>query len=298
MADDKVKPSEQQSGTPDKSNQSHPQKGEAGYINSTVSFAKHDALMQEVVKEMIDKRISSVLVEDDKGMIVGIITERDIVRKFTLLDLEDKLKRTVATIMTRPVEFVQVKDAHKQIVKLHLEKRIRHFPVLLAKEPKKENLVGIVSITDVARNYMLDEQNKANGKVSAGSGAGSNTATGAKPILGVMASNRNLVNTYIEIFKGLGIAAEEVVDLHKFAATPDADKRTLILDMDGFHDSQIHELLPVVVKSKFFLILTTSKHSLIPVFKRHMDAKHQEIALKPLDLSYLSWLLQKRGSTK
>lgn len=298
MADDKVKPSEQQSGTPDKSNQSHPQKGEAGYINSTVSFAKHDALMQEVVKEMIDKRISSVLVEDDKGMIVGIITERDIVRKFTLLDLEDKLKRTVATIMTRPVEFVQVKDAHKQIVKLHLEKRIRHFPVLLAKEPKKENLVGIVSITDVARNYMLDEQNKANGKVSAGSGAGSNTATGAKPILGVMASNRNLVNTYIEIFKGLGIAAEEVVDLHKFAATPDADKRTLILDMDGFHDSQIHELLPVVVKSKFFLILTTSKHSLIPVFKRHMDAKHQEIAMKPLDLSYLSWLLQKRGSTK
>ena len=101
MADDKVKPSEQQSGTPDKSNQGHPHKSEAGYINSTVSFAKHDMLMQDVVKEMIDKKISSVLVEDDKGMIVGIITERDIVRKFTLLDLEDKLQRTVATIPTR-----------------------------------------------------------------------------------------------------------------------------------------------------------------------------------------------------
>jgi hypothetical protein len=237
-----------------------------------------------------------VLVEDDKGVIVGIITERDIVRKFTLLDLEDKLKRTVATIMTRPVEFVQVKDAHKQIVKLHLEKRIRHFPVLLAKEPKKENLVGIVSITDVARSYMLDEQNKANAKISAGSASESSAVLGAKPILGVMASNRHLVNTYIEIFKGLGLSAEEVVDLHKFAATPDAEKRTLILDMDGFHDSQIHELLPIVVKAKFFLILTTSKHSLIPVFKRHMDAKHQEIAMKPLDLSYLSWLLQKRWS--
>jgi macrodomain Ter protein organizer (MatP/YcbG family) len=37
---------------------------------------------------------------------------------------------------------------------------------------------------------------------------------------------------------------------------------------------------------------------LIPVFKRHMDAKHQEIAMKPLDLSYLSWLLQKRWSAK
>ncbi len=296
MADDKVKPADPS--TTDKSAQSQTNKGDAGYINSTVSFAKHDALMQDVVKEMIDKKISSVLVEDDKGMIVGIITERDIVRKFTLLDLEDKLKRTVATIMTRPVEFVQVKDAHKQIVKLHLEKRVRHFPVLLAKEPKKENLVGIVSITDVARNYMLEEQNKAKVKSGPASSAESDSAAGAKPILGVMASNRNLVNTYIEIFKGLGISAEEVVDLHKFAAAPDAEKRTLILDLDGFHDSHVHELLPVVVKAKFYLILTTSKHSLIPVFKRHMDAKHQEIAMKPLDLSYLSWLLQKRWSAK
>lgn len=296
MADDKVKPADPS--TTDKSAQSQTNKGDSGYINSTVSFAKHDALMQDVVKEMIDKKISSVLVEDDKGMIVGIITERDIVRKFTLLDLEDKLKRTVATIMTRPVEFVQVKDAHKQIVKLHLEKRVRHFPVLLAKEPKKENLVGIVSITDVARNYMLEEQNKAKVKSGPASSAESDSAAGAKPILGVMASNRNLVNTYIEIFKGLGISAEEVVDLHKFAAAPDAEKRTLILDLDGFHDSHVHELLPVVVKAKFYLILTTSKHSLIPVFKRHMDAKHQEIAMKPLDLSYLSWLLQKRWSAK
>jgi CBS domain-containing protein len=298
MADDKVKPSEPESNSPDKSTQSQPNKADTGYINSTVSFAKHDMLMQDVVKEMIDKKISSVLVEDDKGMIVGIITERDIVRKFTLLDLEDKLKRTVATIMSRPVEFVQVKDSHKQIVKLHLEKRVRHFPVLLAKEPKKENLVGIVSITDVARHYMLEEQNKASGKSSSASSLDSDKTTGAKPILGVMASNRHLVNTYIEIFKGLGVSAEEVVDLHKFASTTDAEKRTLILDLDGFHDSQIHELLPVVVKAKFYLILTTSKHSLIPVFKRHMNAKHQEIAMKPLDLSYLSWLLQKRWSAK
>lgn len=298
MVDDKTKPSEAQSGAPGESAQSHFGHGDNGYINSTVSFAKHDLLMQDVVQEMIDKKISSVLVEDDKGMIVGIITERDIVRKFTLLDLEDKLKRTVATVMTRPVEFVQVKDAHKQIVKLHLEKRIRHFPVLLAKEPKKENLVGIVSITDVARNYMLEEQNKANGKNTGGSPGEAGNVAVAKPILGVMASNRHLVNTYIEIFKGFGIPAQEVADLHKFAANPGAEKRTLILDLDGFHDSQIHELLPVVVKAKFYLILTTSKHSLIPVFKRHMDAKHQEIAMKPLDLSYISWLLQKRWSAQ
>ena len=281
--------------TPQEPNQNSEQapksKRDSGYINSTVSFAKHDMLMHDVVKEMIDKKISSVLVEDDKENIVGIITERDIVRKFTLLEVEDKLNRTVSTIMSRPVEFVQVKDVHKQIVKLHLEKRIRHFPVLSAKEHKKENLIGIVSITDVARNYMLEELDKSSSQPS----SLKSTATAPGTLtLGVMASNRNLVNTYIEIFKGLGFNPQEVPDLHKFAAAADAPQKALILDLDGFHEAQVHELLPAVVKSKVFLVLTTSKHSLVPVFKRHLDATHQEIAMKPLDISYLSWLLQNR----
>jgi len=291
MASESENPAEQK---PEGNDQS---KRENGYINSAVSFAKQDALMQDVVKEMIDKKISSVLVEDEKGNIVGIITERDIVRKFTLLDLEDKLKRTVATVMTRPVEFVQVKDVHKQIVKLHLEKRIRHFPVLSAKEAKKENLMGIVSITDVARKYMLDEQVKASKPANLDSSA-STSSSAEKPVIGVMASNRNLVNTYLEIFKGLGFAPQEVSDVHKFASDADAAHHTLILDLDGYHDTHVHELLPLVVKAKFYLVLTTSRQSLIPVFKRHMDSKHQEIAMKPLDMSYLSWLLQKRWNTR
>jgi CBS domain-containing protein len=296
VADAPEKNNPEQRQQTDKADEGSKSKRDSGYINSSVSFAKHDMLMQDVVKEMIDKKISSVLVEDDKQNIVGIITERDIVRKFTLLEVEDKLNRTVATIMSRPVEFVHVKDVHKQIVKLHLEKRVRHFPVLSAKDPKKENLIGIVSITDVARNYMLEEQAKSSGQKSTGGGIAE--VSNSAPVIGVMASNRNLVNTYIEIFKGLGFPAEEVADLHKFASAPDAASKALILDLDGFHDAQVHELLPAVVKSKVFLVLTTSKHSLVPVFRRHLNANHQEIAMKPLDISYLSWLLQKRRAAK
>ena len=270
----------------------------SGYINSTVTFAKHDMLMHDVVKEMIDKKISSVLVEDDKGSIIGIITERDIVRKFTLLEVEDKLNRTVATIMSRPVEFVQVKDVHKQIIKLHLEKRIRHFPVLSSKDPKKENLIGIVSITDVVRNYMMEELSGSgkSGKPAADSSDGKKAAV--KPLVGVMAVNQNLTNTYLEIFRGLGFSSEAVSDAAKFSSASDATQRALILDLDGFHDAQVHEILPVVVKSNVFLVLTTSKHSLVPIFKRHLNRSHQEIAMKPLDIGYLSWLMQKHWATE
>ena len=259
------------------------------YINSAVSFVNQEMLIQEAVEEMIAKGISSILVEDNKGLIVGIVTERDIVRKFTLLKIEDKLTRTVATIMTRPVAFVQVKDFHKQIVKLHLEKRIRHFPILSSTEPKKENLVGIVSITDVARNYMLAEMGKLPKPASQ-----TPAAPTKKAVVGVLARTRLLVNAYIEIFNGLGFETREVTDIMKFAAGPDAAHQTLILDLDGYTEQQIHDLMPTAVRSKFYLILTTSQPSMVPIFKKYIDKKHQEIATKPLDLSYVSWLLHNK----
>lgn len=259
------------------------------YINSAVSFVKQDMLIQEAVEEMIAKGISSILVEDNNGLIVGIVTERDIVRKFTLLKIEDKLTRTVSTIMTRPVAFVQVKDFHKQIVKLHLEKRIRHFPILSSLEPKKENLVGIVSITDVARNYMLAEMGKLPKPASAAT-----IAPAKKAVVGVLARTRLLVNAYIEIFGGLGFAAQEVTDIEKFATSPNAHHNTLILDLDGYTDQQVHDLLPIAVKAKFYLILTTSQPNMLPIFKKYIDKSHQEIATKPLDLSYVSWLLHNK----
>ncbi len=259
------------------------------YINSAVSFVKQEMLIQEAVQEMVTKGISSILVEDNNGLIVGIVTERDIVRKFTLLQMEDKLSRTVATIMTRPVAFVQVKDFHKQIVKLHLEKRIRHFPILSSLEPKKENLVGIVSITDVARNYMLAEMGNLPKPASAAP-----IAPTKKAVVGILARTRQQVNAYLEIFGGLGFDAQDVTDIAKFATSPTAAHSTLILDLDGYSDQQVHDLLPIAVKAQFYLILTTSQPNMVPLFKKYIDKSHQEIATKPLDLSYVSWILHNK----
>lgn len=252
-------------------------------INSNVVFVHQDTLIQDVVHEMIKNNISSVMVEDSTGHIVGIITERDIVRKFTLLDMQDKLTRTVGTIMTRPVAFVQLKDFREQIVKLHLEQRIRHFPVLSAPENKRENLVGIISITDVARFYMLEDQGKKNQPTG--------VTSVNKPVVGVLTSKRSFTNSYISLFNKLGFDTREVSDLHQFATELHTEKHTLILDLDGYADKDLHSLIPIAVKAKFHLIMTTSQANLVPVFKKYIDHDRQEIAMKPIDISYLSWLI-------
>jgi CBS domain-containing protein len=266
------------------SNKPTESKREPHYINSSVVFVHQSTLIQDAVLDMISNGISSILVEDDKGHIVGIVTERDIVRKFTLLNVDDKLTRTIATIMTRPVEFVQLKSFHEQITKLHLERRIRHFPVLSGPEPIKANLVGIVSITDIARNYMLEELGRKK-KTEV-------TAPTQKAVIGVIASNRGLVNNYIHIFNQFGFDAREVLDLNYFAKDRDVAHNTLVLDLDGYSDKAIHEMIPLAVKAKFYLVMTTSQPNLIPVFKKYINRERQEIAMKPIDISYLTWLIQ------
>lgn len=269
----------------------HSSKREAHYINSNVVFVHQSTLIQDAVMEMINNGISSILVEDDAGHILGIVTERDILRKFTLLDMKDKLTRTITTIMTRPIEFVQLQNFHEQIVKLHLAKRIRHFPVLSGPEPTRNNLVGIVSITDIARKYMLEEVSKTSKPDTKG-------AEKKKAVIGVLAASRPLVNSYIHIFNQFGFDAREVMDMNHFAKDRDVEHNTMILDLDGYTDKQIHDMIPIAVKAPFYLVMTTSQPALVPIFKKYINRERQEIAMKPIDISYLIWLIQTKWNVQ
>lgn len=256
------------------------QKADVKMINSNVIFVHQDLPMQEAVQTMIDHKISSILVLDHNEHVVGILTERDIVQKFTLLDVEDKLTRTVGTMMNRPVMFASVESLKADVTKMHLNHKIRHFPVLNGKDPHRNNIVGIVSITDLARQAMAFDHHSASAKTAV-----------KKTVVGVLALEKHVTNTYLGIFSGMGFAPIEIIDLHKFAAGPDAAHQALIFDMDGYTDKQLHDMIPVVVKAKCYLILTTSQPNMIPIFKKYMDEGHQEIAMKPIDISYLSWLI-------
>ena len=256
-------------------------KTDVNLINSNVVFVHQDMPMQDAVKTLIDNKISSILVLDSDNQVVGILTERDIVQKFTLLEIEDKLSRTVGTMMTRPVMFAGVNTLKADVTRMHLNHKIRHFPVLNGKDPHKDNVVGIVSITDLARQSMVFEHH----------GISEDHAASKKTVVGILALEKHVLTTYMGIFSGMGFASREVNDLHKFASSPEAANQALIFDMDGYTDRQLHDMIPVVVKAKCFLIMTTSQPNLVPLFKKYMDRDRQDIAMKPIDISYLSWLL-------
>lgn len=97
------------------------------------------------------KKIGGVLVSDsNKGLPLGIVTERDIVRelgKRGVICLDDR----VEDIMTRDLVTCEPNDRAVRVLQVMTDKRFRHMPVM-----ENGDLVGLVSIGDLVK-ARLDE---------------------------------------------------------------------------------------------------------------------------------------------
>lgn len=97
-----------------------------------------------------EHRIGAVLVTDEAGDIVGVISERDIVKGLAR-DGASVTDRTVADLMTRNVHTCQPGDTIAEIMAVMTERHIRHLPVMA-----NGRWIGMISIGDVVK-YRLDE---------------------------------------------------------------------------------------------------------------------------------------------
>ena len=104
------------------------------------------ASCQEAVAELVRHNIGSLLVREDAGgPILGIITERDILR--AQADQREPLdKLRVAAIMS--TKLIHADGDDDIVVAMHLmtTHRIRHLPVV-----RGEELLGILSIGDIVK---------------------------------------------------------------------------------------------------------------------------------------------------
>ncbi|HTP07395.1 MAG TPA: CBS domain-containing protein [Anaerolineae bacterium] len=116
---------------------------------STVYTVTPDQPVREAVALLVDKRIGAVVVVDDTGRPMGIVSERDVVRE--LAKNENVLNEPIGRIMTSDVIIAQPNDDTRAVSKTMTVKRFRHLPVM-----DHHEMVGIVSIGDVVK-AQLDE---------------------------------------------------------------------------------------------------------------------------------------------
>jgi CBS domain-containing protein len=108
-----------------------------------------DRTITEVLAKLAEHHIGALVVADGDGLI-GIVSERDIVRRLNERGA-DLLGTPVREIMTSSVLSCRPGDDVDRIAETMTERRIRHLPVL-----EGEQLVGLVSIGDVVKSRIRE----------------------------------------------------------------------------------------------------------------------------------------------
>lgn len=107
----------------------------------------------DAIKLMDEKSVGALAVVS-KGKLAGILSERDYARKVILngrSSRETRVKEIMTTHVYHTLPEQQVEDCMVVMTKHH----IRHLPVL-----ENNELVGMISLGDVVREIIKDQQDK------------------------------------------------------------------------------------------------------------------------------------------
>jgi len=109
-----------------------------------------DTIVFDAIEKMAERSAGTALVMEG-DQLVGIISERDFIRK---LYLQNKCEKEVkvAEIMSTELTVVSPDEKLENCMNAMTEKRIRHLPVL-----EDGKVIGILSIGDIVK-YMVEEK--------------------------------------------------------------------------------------------------------------------------------------------
>ena len=109
-----------------------------------------DTVIRDAIVKMTEKSAGTALVMDGNKL-VGIFSERDVIRKVYLKDKCSKGTK-VSEIMSTDLTTVKLDTTLESCMEMMTEKRIRHLPVL-----DGDRVAGIVSIGDIVK-FMVQEK--------------------------------------------------------------------------------------------------------------------------------------------
>lgn len=101
-------------------------------------------------KLMKEKQISSIIVIDEEKHPIGIITERDIVRR-VVCEKKNASNTSVESIMSKPLITVEYKANIDEAVAIMTKNKIRRLPIV-----KDGHLYGLITTTDLIK-YMFQK---------------------------------------------------------------------------------------------------------------------------------------------
>ena len=113
-------------------------------MTKTVVTVESNKTVTEAAALMAENDVGNLIVMDGNTPI-GIVTERDFVRR--VLAKEKNPKTKISEVMSTPLRVIDPDAPLKEAARRMVRKRIRRLPVI-----KDNKLVGIITATDFARH--------------------------------------------------------------------------------------------------------------------------------------------------
>ena len=97
---------------------------------------------QDIAKRMVEKSISSIMVVDANERLMGIITEKDLVRRVVAQHINEPLQ--AKDIMTKNPHTVSRHDYYYEVLSSFYKFGVKHLPVV-----EGDHLVGVVTLSNM-----------------------------------------------------------------------------------------------------------------------------------------------------
>ena len=108
--------------------------------------------IKTAAEKMITEKIVCLIVNDENGKFVGLLTERDIANRVAVSS-EDIEKTTVGQIMTARVVSCPLGTPAGKAREIMTNNKIRHLPVV-----DNDQIVGILSVRDLMQQQLLEDR--------------------------------------------------------------------------------------------------------------------------------------------
>jgi CBS domain-containing protein len=115
-------------------------------MENDVYICRPEDGVQSVAKEMAKRKISSVVVTDEQRKPLGIVTERDMVRKVVVENAQNISGRRISEIMTSDPVYLSPKDSLYDALSVLSRYAIKHLPIV-----HMDRVVGIVSLRQIMK---------------------------------------------------------------------------------------------------------------------------------------------------
>jgi CBS domain-containing protein len=122
-----------------------------GYQVTTVDPT---ARIAEVADILTQRRIGAVLVMDRSDQLLGIVSERDIVRCLAANGTRT-LEMTAGQLMTRALQLATPETTEEEAMRMMTAGRFRHLPVM-----DHNVLIGLISIGDVVKARIMQQESE------------------------------------------------------------------------------------------------------------------------------------------